>query len=138
MRQLPRFRGDHMGPDAFLTKWATEATALRRRRALVDGAALLEEVLADFAAVARADAEEILDLRQAARESQYSADHLGRLVRLGKIPNVGRPHAPRIRRGDLPRKPAALRPEASRLSLLGATPRQIARTVVTSQVEDGR
>ena len=45
-----------------------------------------------------------LTLREAARESGFSADHLGRLVREGRIPNAGRLHAPRIRRADLPRQ----------------------------------
>jgi len=49
--------------------------------------------------------EQLLDLQQAARESGYSSDHLGRLVRDGKIPNAGRRNAPKIRRGDLPRRP---------------------------------
>ena len=35
-------------------------------------------------------------------ESCYSAAHLGRLVREGKVPNAGRPGTPRIARGDLP------------------------------------
>ncbi|MDE2782526.1 MAG: hypothetical protein OXK77_06195 [Gemmatimonadota bacterium] len=43
-------------------------------------------------------------LVEASRESGYSADHLGRLVRDGKITNAGRPGAPRIARRDLPRK----------------------------------
>lgn len=46
----------------------------------------------------------LLSLQEAAAESGYSADHLGRLVREGKIPNAGRPNAPRIAAGDLPRK----------------------------------
>jgi hypothetical protein len=45
-----------------------------------------------------------LTLREAAEESGFSADHLGRLVREGRIPNAGRPHAPRVRRSDLPRR----------------------------------
>ena len=44
-------------------------------------------------------------LTEAAQLSGYSADHLGRLVREGKIPNAGRLGAPRIACGDLPRKP---------------------------------
>jgi len=48
-----------------------------------------------------------LTLRDAARESGYTADHLGRLVRNGTLPNVGRKHSPRVRACDLPRKPAA-------------------------------
>ena len=44
---------------------------------------------------------------EAARRSGYSADHLGRLVRDGKIPNAGRPGAPSIARRGLPRKASA-------------------------------
>jgi hypothetical protein len=104
---------------------------------LGDGAALVDDVLADFAAVTGAEANELLNLQEAARESGYSADHLGRQLRDGRISNAGRPNAPRIRRGDLPRKASALRAESTRLSLLRATPGQIARAVV-SQWEEGR
>lgn len=45
---------------------------------------------------------ETLSLRDAARESGFTADHLGQLVKDGKIPNAGRKGAPRIRRQDLP------------------------------------
>ncbi|HEU0053991.1 MAG TPA: hypothetical protein VFQ39_12485 [Longimicrobium sp.] len=55
------------------------------------------------AARRRAD-HELLCLHRAAQESGYSADHLGRLVREGKIPNSGRKSKPLIRRIDLPRK----------------------------------
>jgi hypothetical protein len=48
-----------------------------------------------------------LTLEEAATESGYSADHLGRLLRENKIPNAGRLHAPRIIRRHFPRKPAA-------------------------------
>jgi len=116
----------------FLEKWSAEAETLKRRGALVDGAALLTEVLADLAAVTRGDAGQTLNLQEAARESGYSADHLGRMLRDGKLPSAGRPNAPRIRLRDLPRKPTALRPDRPPVSLLGATPGQIARAVVTS------
>ena len=49
-------------------------------------------------------ADELLTLIDAARRSGYSPDHLGRLVRNGKLANRGRPHAPKIRAGDLPRR----------------------------------
>ena len=48
--------------------------------------------------------EETMTLVEAARLSGYSADHLGSLIRSGKIPNYGRRNAPRIRRCDLPTK----------------------------------
>lgn len=53
----------------------------------------------------RAEGDLALTLAEAAAESGYSPDHLGRLVREGKIPNAGRPGAPRIARRDLPERP---------------------------------
>lgn len=127
-----------MTPLEFVAKWSAEAEALRRRTALVDGAALLAEVLADFQAVTGDDGDEALNLQQASRECGYSADYLGRLLRDGKLPNAGRPNAPRIRRRDLPHKANGLRPGPAPLKLLGATPGQIARAVVTSTHEERR
>jgi hypothetical protein len=121
-----------MSPDEFTAKWETEARAMAQRGALVNGAALVEEFLRDFASVVRGHGEEAVTLAQAARESGYSTDYLGLLIRQGRIPNVGRPHAPRIRRRDLPRKASRLPSDPSGPRLSGATPRQIARAVVTS------
>ena len=48
------------------------------------------------------DDEELLNrVQEAADVSGFSADHLGRLVRTGRIRNRGRHGAPRIARGDL-------------------------------------
>jgi hypothetical protein len=127
-----------MTPQEFRAKWAAEAELLRRRGAVVNGAAVLDEVLADFASVTRGEADDLLNLQQASQESGYSADHLGRLVRAGTIPNAGRPNAPKIRRRDLPRKAPGLRAAQVPRSLLGATSGQIARAVVTSDQEDRR
>ncbi len=52
--------------------------------------------------------ERLLSLQEAAELSGYSADHLGRLVREGKITNAGRVGAPRIAHRDLPFKPSAV------------------------------
>jgi len=49
-------------------------------------------------------ADELLSLHSAAQESGYSVNHLGRLLREGKIPNSGRKAKPLIRRRDLPAK----------------------------------
>jgi hypothetical protein len=82
---------------------------------------------------------ELLTLEQAAVESGYSADHLGRLIRQRRIPNAGRKNAPRIVRSDLPRKASSCRdslPErADCLHLVGADPRQVARALVTASKE---
>jgi hypothetical protein len=49
--------------------------------------------------------DELFTLEEAERDSGYSADSLGRLIREGIIPNGGQTGVPRIRRRDLPRKP---------------------------------
>ena len=76
---------------------------------------------------------ELLTLQQAARVSGYSTDHLGRLIRQGTLANFGRPRAPRVRRGDLPRKATALPGQAAGLHIPEADPRQVARAVVASR-----
>ena len=51
---------------------------------------------------------EELRIAEAAVESGYSKEHLRRCVRDGSIPNAGKPNAPRIRRGDVPKKTGRL------------------------------
>jgi hypothetical protein len=72
-------------------------------------------------AAMNAQSDTTLNLREAAKRSGYDHDHLGQLVRTGKIPNAGRTNAPRIRIGDLPMKapngrgrPTTIDPEAER------------------------
>ncbi len=55
----------------------------------------------------------LLSLQEAAELSGYSADHLGRLVRDGRIPNAGRLGSPRIAYRDLPRKSPTVVPIGS-------------------------
>ncbi len=93
--------------DAFLTKWKDEADTMRRRGALVPGAALCDEILSDLEAVFASEENALLTLQEASARSGYSPDHLGKLLNSGRIPNAGRWHSPRIRAADLPRKPAA-------------------------------
>ncbi|MFL5580924.1 MAG: hypothetical protein ACJ8AO_11160, partial [Gemmatimonadaceae bacterium] len=94
--------------------WRERAAQLRRyapevANALDDAAGELE------AAIGEDDARE-LTLAEAAAESGYSAEHLRKLVATGQLANAGRHHAPRIRRGDLPRK-ATPRPGAGAYSV---------------------
>lgn len=125
-------------PEEFRTKWASEADRMRRRGALVNGAALCDEILRDFDRALTTYWDQALNLQRASAESGYSAGHLGRLVREGSIPNCGRPKAPLIRRKDLPRKPSSLHPQELLLTLREATPGQIARAVVNPDQGEAR
>lgn len=114
----------------FRAKWDYEVAVFRRRRAFVDAAALCEEILADFEAVTVFEMDAVLNLTQAAAESGYSPDHLGHLVRTGAIPNAGHPHAPKIRRKDLPLKPSRVRHRVLADSLAEGMRVGIARSIV--------
>ena len=83
--------------------WRRRAKSLRRYGGETPATAI-ERCAADLEATLVERDETTFSLVEAARESGYSADHLGRLVRDGKIPNAGRPGAPRIALKDLPRK----------------------------------
>jgi hypothetical protein len=83
--------------------WRARADQLRRYAPEVANA--WEDAATELEAFARRMESEGLTLSVAAAESGYSASHLSRLVGEGSLLNVGKPHAPRIRRGDLPRKP---------------------------------
>ncbi len=94
-----------MTRDEFIEKWQHEADRMRRRKVLVDGALLCEEILEDLQALLRSEEDRLLTLTQAAQRSGYTIDHVGRLLRTGQLANAGRKGSPRVRAGDLPRKP---------------------------------
>jgi|GEM_PF-3017806 len=78
-----------------LTRYGAEASAITLRRCAVElGEAITRE---DDATV---------NLSTASAITAYSPDHLGKLVREGKLKNYGAKHRPRIRVADLPKKPA--------------------------------
>ena len=83
--------------------WRASASELRRFGA-VGQACTLEQCADDLDEAWRDWQQEPLTLEEASEKSGYSADHLGRLVRDGKIPNAGRSGAPRIARRNLPAK----------------------------------
>jgi hypothetical protein len=90
-----------------IDRWIKRRDELRNLHANVDGATICEEVLADLDALQRAEHDTVLKLSDAAAMSGYSIDHLSRLLREGKLPNVGRKGAPRVRLTDLPKRPHA-------------------------------
>ena len=79
---------------------------------------------------------ELLTLEQGASVSGYTADHLGALIRAGKLANYGRKHAPRVRHRDLPVKPNALTP-APHVGIVVATDRRSIARSVLSQPKGG-
>ncbi|MCY4647127.1 MAG: hypothetical protein OXE73_09645, partial [Gammaproteobacteria bacterium] len=79
--------------------------------------------------------ETTFSLVEAARESGYTATHLGRLVREGKIPNAGRPNAPRIARRHLPRKAPAEAPLAEEPGPRERSNTQIVQSIIQRGME---
>ncbi len=67
-------------------------------------AKLIDDLLVDLREFAEQYRLEALTLTQAADASGYSRDQIRRYLEQGKLENVGGPGAPRVRRGDLPRK----------------------------------
>jgi hypothetical protein len=93
-----------MNATDMLARWESRRGELARLHAQVDGAALVEEFLSDLEAMA-AD-EQPVTLTRAAAVTGYSADHLSRLIKSGKLKDHGRKHAPRVKVSECPRKPA--------------------------------
>ena len=86
-------------------RWLMRREEFARVGAHVDGAKVIVEFLADLATEDREEADQLLTLTRAAQLSGYSAEHLARCIRTGKILNAGGKNRPRIRRADLPKKP---------------------------------
>ena len=106
------------------TRWRAEAEILHRRGA-DEQAAVLESCASDLEQEGRLFSLEALTLQQAAEESRYSYSALEKMVRSGRVPNAGLAGLPRIRRGDLPKKPGSSRepregePDLAQLVLAG-------------------
>jgi hypothetical protein len=88
-----------------LTRWSQRREEYELAGALVDAAKLITQFVTDIENAIRCEADNVLTLRGAAAKSGYSVDHLARMIREGRIANAGRRNAPRIREGDLPRRP---------------------------------
>lgn len=84
-------------------RWKADAMFLREHGA-GEAAATAERHARELEEAIQAAEDEALTLSEAATESGYSKRRLRELVADETIPNAGRRHAPRIRRGDLPRK----------------------------------
>jgi len=67
----------------------------------VDAAPLAREIVSSIRAIRETSLDELLSLTEAAERTGYTPDHIGRLVREGKVRNAGRKNAPRVRARDL-------------------------------------
>ncbi len=102
-RTWPRLGEPGMTPSDLAARWRVEAAVLRRRGADHQGA-VLESCASDLEQWAREHELEALTLEQAELESGYTYSALQKMVAAGRLLNVGEPHRPRVRRGDLPKK----------------------------------
>ncbi len=124
-----------MNREELITKWRASRDELARVEAFVRGDKICDLLLQDLIAL---DEDMVLDLAEAASRSGYSREHLGRLVREGKIPNAGRPNAPRISLRDLPRRAGHLPPERVPEQVSDASKGQIVRSIVDAQRRSSR
>ena len=97
---------------ALPTLWRARATELERyapaaAQAFNDAADQLEDVLQ-----ATSDS---VSIKEAATLGGFSVDHIQRLVRQGRIENVGRKGKPRIRREEVPTKPGHIAEQRAKL-----------------------
>ena len=125
---------DRRSVEGLPVTWRRQAKTLRRYGGETP-AVVLDRCADDLEATLRERDETTLSLTEAARESGYSADHLGRLVRDGRIPNAGRPGAPRIARSHLPRKAPAEPRLARKPRGRELANRQIVRSIIDKGIE---
>lgn len=113
--------------------WRRRQVELRQAAALVSGDHICGLVIEDLERLVGALDDVVLNLTQASLRSGYSREHLGRLIRIGKIPNAGRPNAPKIRARDLPMKPgyAPLQRDDPDGQIPRTSKRQIVRSIAS-------
>ena len=86
-----------------VSEWR-ETAALLRDHGAIEAAQTTEKLASEVVeAVKRAEDEE-LTLAEAAAASGYAKRTIRQKIAEGKLENVGRKNAPRIRRGDLPKR----------------------------------
>ena len=124
-------RFECMSPEVFRKKWIARRDEYHGLGVQIDGAMLCDAVLSDFEDVLQHDPV-LLNLTEAAKRSGFSRGHLGRLVRQGRIPNAGRPNAPRILLSDLPIRLGHLPPRHVPGQVTRTSKAQIVRSIVNA------
>ncbi len=91
------------------SKWNARRELLSILEANVSAEKTIAEFISDLDEFHNAAHTTTLSLKEAAELTGYSTRHLGRLIQQGKIPNLGRRNAPRVRLSDLCFKTPGLR-----------------------------
>lgn len=115
---------------ALVDKWRAEVGNLSSLYFDERVSRIVSRLADELSEALESDNNELLTLEQAATESGYSSEHLGRMVRTGKLANAGRSRSPRIRRAELPFKTSRLRADESSLNIASGRA-AIARSIVT-------
>lgn len=90
---------------ACIERWTERGANYGDVGALVDARKLCEQFVADLVQIRAAQESDAVSLDEAALLGGYNRDSLARLVRHGKLENVGTARQPRIRRSSVPIRP---------------------------------
>lgn len=107
---------------------------LSRVGALVQGDKLIDEVLSDLEGAELQLNGRLLKVSDASRLCGYSPDHLRVLIKTGKLTDHGRPHAPLVRRNELPRKPGHSTPALTPARAVANLKAQIVGNAIPSRL----
>ncbi len=99
-----------MTREEFHAKWAARRAEWEKLGALVSGAKMCEEFIADFENVLTSHDEAVLNTNQAAAMTGYSRAQLLRQYKEGRLRGHKKGKHVFFRAGDLPRKPRGGRP----------------------------
>ncbi len=114
-------------------RWRADAAVLRRYGA-DDRAELVERLAAEMEAEMQAGGSETIGLEAAAELSGYSAAHVRRLLREGRLRNLGSARSPAFLADELPRKPGHVPPHTAPPSApAGLSKTEIVRAVLRGE-----
>src|SRR5436190_5602363 len=108
-----------MTREEFHAKWAARRAEWEKLGALVSGAKMCEEFIADFENVLTSHDEAVLNTNQAAAMTGYSRAQLLRQYKEGRLRGHKKGKHEFFRAGDLPRKPRGGRPPVGEVTPAG-------------------
>ena len=115
-------------------RWTARRAEWSRLGVRLDGEKLASEILADLTAIVTVERDTLLSVKAAAAETGYSADSLGRMIRVGKLENHGSKRRPLVRRDDLPRRVRSQRRVAATMDAEATSIGAVTRLAVASRL----